>query len=385
MGKRGAAQAAGPKAKARKAVVEKEIVAEEKPEECAPILELLGMAELPDSCREMLAAMAPHSLRTPEGERHAYQEQMIGVLTSVISGVEDERKATVAAAEAQIAEAQTERDGADSALAAATEKEAAEIAARDAKEQANKEAEAAAVAAKEALTAAQEKVASFESEQKAVAEEKVEYEKLVGEKLEQLKAGAFPGKEWRTRDKMIVEFTKALETLSPDEPSLRGAFAAAAKGKPGQRGRFAEKAIEFTEALLTKHIAALGETLAGGESEAASRAQAVTAAEEALKAAEGVRDQSQDEYIAAENTLLEATEAKNAAQNILDTFEPRMAGLTATLASAKERLEGVQALAAKFDELCKGVAEEEAPAAEEAPALAPAEAMVVEEAPVAVA
>jgi len=234
MGKRGATQAAGPKAaKARKAAVVEEVV-EEKLEECSPIAELLAMAgDLPESCREMLGAMAPHSLRTPLGERHAFQEQMVGVLSSIIAGVEEERKAAVTTLEAQISEAETEREAASKALEAATEKEVSEVSARDAKVQANAEAEQAAVAAAEALTAAQEKVKSFESEQQATAEEKAQYEKLAGEKMDQLKAGAFPGKLWRERDRIIGEMAKAQEALCPQEVSLQEASGVAMKAKPG--------------------------------------------------------------------------------------------------------------------------------------------------------
>lgn len=382
MGKRGATQAAGPKAKARKAAVVEEVV-EEKPEVCPPVMELLGMAEdLPESCREMLGAMAPHSLRTPFGERHTFQEQMVDVLSSIANGVEEKRKGSVASIEAQMAEAETEREAASGALAATTEKEASEISNRDAKVQANAEAEQAAAAAAEALVAAQEKVKSFESEQKATADEKENYEKLAGEKLEQLKAGAFPGKLWRQRDQIIGEVCKAQEALCPQEVSLQEAFTVAMKAKPDQRGRFALKAIEFTEALLAKHIAALAETLANGESEAAARAQAVVAAEEALQAANQKRDQSQDEFIAAENSLLEATEAKNATQKVLDDFGATMAELTAGLAEAKERLEVVQALVAKFEELrtSKPAAEEKAePAAAAEEKLEVEPAMAVEE------
>jgi len=352
MGKRGATQATVPKAKAQKKVAFQEEVVEERHEECSPVAELLAMAEdIPESCREMLGAMAPHSLRTPFGERHTFQEQMIDVLSSVVAGIEEKRKASVATIEAQIAEAAAEREGASKALEAATEKEASEISSRDAKVLANAEAELAAAAASGALVAAQEKVKSFESEQKATAEEKEHYEKLAGEKMEQLKVGAFPGKQWRDRDRIIGEMTKALEALCPQEVSLQGAFGVAMKAKPDQRGRFAEKAVEFAEALLAKHIAALAETLASGEAEAAARAQAVVAADEALKAANEKLGQSQDEFIAAENSLLETTEAKNAAQQVLDDFGPKTAELAAGLAEARERLEGVQALVAKFEAL----------------------------------
>lgn len=375
MGKRGATQAAGPKAKARKAAVVEEVV-EEKIEECSPVAELLAMADLPESCREMLGAMAPHSLRTPLGERHAFQEQMVGVLSSIVGGIEEQRKAAVTTFEAQISEAETEREAASKALEAATEKEASEVGARDAKVQANREAEQAAAAAAEALTAAQEKVKSFESEQQATAEEKAQYEKLAGEKMEQLKAGAFPGKLWRERDRIIGEVAKAQEALCPQEVSLQEAFGVAMKAKPGQRGRFAEKAVEFTEALLSKHISALAEKLAGGESEAAARAQAVVAAEEALAAANQRRDQSQDEFIAAENSLLEATEAKRLAQEALDAFGPQAAELAAGLAEAKERLAGVQALVAKFESLRASQ-----PAAEEKPEPAAAAGELMETEP----
>jgi len=141
--------------------------------------------------------------------------------------------------------------------------------------------------------------------------------------------------------------------------------------------------VEFTEALLAKHISALAEKLAGGEAEAAARAQAVVAAEEALAAANQRRDQSQDEFIAADNSLLEATEAKRCAQEALDAFGPRQSELAAGLAEATERLAGVQALVAKFEALrtSKPAAEEKAEpaAAAEEPMMETEPAVAMEE------
>ncbi|CAE8642340.1 unnamed protein product [Polarella glacialis] len=137
------------------------------------------------------------------------------------------------------------------------------------------------------------------------------------------------------------------------DASLKGGLPVALKTKPGERGKFAEKTVEYAETVLMKHVAALVEKLVGMEGEATTRSQAVVDAEAALTTAAQVNDQSADALLAAENVLAEKSKELTATMRAEKALLPKSKQLNATLEVAKENLAEVQALAAKFESLCQ--------------------------------
>eukprot|EP00933_Yihiella_yeosuensis_P075652 TRINITY_DN850_c0_g1_i1.p1 TRINITY_DN850_c0_g1~~TRINITY_DN850_c0_g1_i1.p1 ORF type:complete len:392 (-),score=153.20 TRINITY_DN850_c0_g1_i1:547-1722(-) len=390
MGKRTAAVQGG-KAKAARLEHAGEEV-DHSIEQCAPVLELLGQAdELSDSCREMWAAISPHMLRTAKDARHEYQTKLVDMLSTVVSGIEAERSAAVAAAETELQDLATEKV---SAIAAVDTTAAAADAARqdrDAKEASMKEAEQAVSAADEVLKAAQHSVANLETERKEHASEKTEYETVLAETWEQLKSSSISGQKWRERAKLIQGVLEMLEKVGLDK-SLKAGLPGALKIKPAERGRFAQRAVTYAEELLKKHIADVETKLGGMDAEGEARAKAVTDAEAVLKDAQESKSKSDEAFIQAENILLEKDADATNARKEEQAFEPKSKQLNIKLASAKTSLEEFGTTKAKYHELVEGPAQpaaEEAEATDEAVATEEVAAVpmeqIAEEAPVEVA
>merc|ERR1719198_936248 len=69
-------------------------------EECSPVLSLLDESmDLSEHCRGMIRTAAPHALRTPKTDRHAYQTEVIDIIAKVIADIEQQRSAAVAEVE----------------------------------------------------------------------------------------------------------------------------------------------------------------------------------------------------------------------------------------------------------------------------------------------
>eukprot|EP00933_Yihiella_yeosuensis_P075653 TRINITY_DN850_c0_g1_i2.p1 TRINITY_DN850_c0_g1~~TRINITY_DN850_c0_g1_i2.p1 ORF type:complete len:385 (-),score=144.80 TRINITY_DN850_c0_g1_i2:341-1495(-) len=360
MGKRAAAAAQGGKAKEAKVAKHEHAVEEvdnSAVEQCAPVLELIGQAsELSDSCREMLAAVSPFLFSTAKDVRHEYQAKLVDVLSTVVSGVEAERSAAVTAAEAEIQDLASEKESATAAVGTTTASADAARQDRDAKETSLREAEAATSAAGEALKAAQHSVANLETERAEHTSEKAEYETLLADTWAQLKEGAIPGQKWRERAKLIQGLLEMLDKCGLDE-SLKGGLPVALKTKPSDRGKFAERCVNYAEELLKKHVSDKETKLGGMDAEGEARAKALTDAEAALKDAQETRSKSEEAFIAAENVLLEKDADAKTAKKEEKAFEPRSKQLNASLAFAKSSLEEVVALKAKFHELVEGPAQ----------------------------
>eukprot|EP00931_Biecheleriopsis_adriatica_P079333 TRINITY_DN52738_c0_g1_i1.p1 TRINITY_DN52738_c0_g1~~TRINITY_DN52738_c0_g1_i1.p1 ORF type:complete len:407 (+),score=150.67 TRINITY_DN52738_c0_g1_i1:70-1221(+) len=383
MGKRAAPKSSPSKASPSKAKVAKkeELVApaEEPTDFCKPIFELIEKSELSQGCREMLTAMSPFCLKGSPSTRHEYQTRMAEVLKKLVSGVEVERTSAVEACEKAVEEVAKQKEEAAGIVAAATEASEAARAERDSREKAMKEAEGAASSASEAVKAAKEHAANLETERAEAAAEKADYQEMMDDTWGTLKAGNFPGQKWREKAKLIAGVVEMLEKINKDL-SLKGALPVALKMKPSERGKFAEKAVSFAEELFSNHIGSLGTKLDNFDTEAANRAKAVADAEASLKDATQQKEQRQDEFITAENTLLDKDTALTEAKKSEKSLGPKAADASAELELAKESLAEVQTLACKFTELLEGPkevlpdlkAEDTASAAEGAPAEAAA-------------
>ncbi|CAE8622968.1 unnamed protein product [Polarella glacialis] len=331
-------------------------------EECSPILELISQASgVSEACREMLLAMSPHCLKSAKSSRHEFQHQMVEVLSKVVAGVEAEQTSAVQAAEAEVSEMTSQKEAAANVATAAQEATEVATTERDAKDAAMRSAGQAATDADVAQAAARNSVASLESEREELVAGKSEYEALISGTWADLKAGSIPGQKWRERAKLITGVVEMLEKVGLDA-SLKDGLPVALKTKPSERGKFAEQTVEYAEALLLKHVAATEAKLGSMDSEAASRAQAVTGAEAALAAATHLKEQSEEATAAAEATLVEKTKELAAARKAEKALEPKAKHVNVAWEDAKRSLEEVQALASKFQALC----EEPAPTAAEA-------------------
>jgi hypothetical protein len=167
---------------------------------------------------------------------------------------------------------------------------------------------------KAALTAARENMAAATTsldaeraeatkqaeETKAKHAEKEECRKARADIWDPLKACEFAGKEWRARDKKIVQATKLLEYVSAPT-SLVKAVEVVFKTKVQDRGEFATKALEHGEAALAAHLERLDSWLASAGEEAAALAHRVQCAEVVVQEATAAEKEAWDTWSAGQD------------------------------------------------------------------------------------
>eukprot|EP00747_Dinoflagellata_sp_TGD_P089254 gnl/TRDRNA2_/TRDRNA2_164256_c0_seq2.p1 gnl/TRDRNA2_/TRDRNA2_164256_c0~~gnl/TRDRNA2_/TRDRNA2_164256_c0_seq2.p1 ORF type:complete len:383 (-),score=164.94 gnl/TRDRNA2_/TRDRNA2_164256_c0_seq2:95-1243(-) len=335
---------AAPKAKAAKADVDPIF------EEVAPVTEIVGQAELPDTCKEMLEAMAPYCLKTPDGERTELQQTMVGILEEVATDVQARQSEAVAGIEKQLAEIEVEQVTAVEALEAANKLKCEQ---RDVKNTKDTELQAASGElnkAKSDLEAETKKQEALGDEHKENVARKEQLQQTAQEKWAPLKDGSFPGKDWRERNKAIDAALKPLENVGLDG-SLLASLPVALKTKADQRGMFAQKALEFGEAAFDKQIKALEQQIANVDNEAAERARAVEAAKAVVETAEGRREECTTVLSEAKKLLEELTKKHAEAQKASKEMGPKAKALEKSLQAEKKLLENIQVLSSKFQEL----------------------------------
>jgi len=331
------------------------------PDWCMPTLGLLetpaATAELPVSCREMVAAMLPKSgLNSEVSGRHMYQQQFLESLSNNFIGLQTGRLAAVAAAQASIAALVSEETDVESKVGATKEKANEMRAVRDAKQVAWEKAVAAIAETGKAIAAAEEHLKNHEAEHKHSQQELEQLVQLMTTKFMPLKEFSIPGKQWRQRDKTTKEVADALAAASPAgiEDSLRDALQVAFRRRPGEEESFATMTIEYAEKLASKHQENLYAKIKSLDTEAQTRADAVTAAKEAAEEAKKHREDAQDEYIASDNQLLEANTLAEDAADEGNRLKARAAELAAALETAEAELSRVQGFIASFEALREG-------------------------------
>merc|ERR550537_205912 len=88
--------------------------------------------------------------------------------------------------------------------------------------------------------------------------------------------------------------------------------------KPSERGRFANKAVEFAEVVMSRHLQGIADKVSNFDQEAASRAQAVASAQEALKLAETALEEGIAAAEAAQENLKEAETKQKEAETAVE-------------------------------------------------------------------
>eukprot|EP00929_Paragymnodinium_shiwhaense_P118487 TRINITY_DN90407_c0_g1_i1.p1 TRINITY_DN90407_c0_g1~~TRINITY_DN90407_c0_g1_i1.p1 ORF type:complete len:377 (+),score=183.66 TRINITY_DN90407_c0_g1_i1:130-1260(+) len=317
-------------------------------------LSVLDSAEsLSDSEKQLLVAGAPHCLRTPSAERHAFQRQMVDMLQELLKGAQSKEEKQVEAAEAEVAtcsaSVETENQKLEGVAATAeSAKTSAEAAAKAAED-----ASAALGKAKEALQSEQEKEKNSLAGHEKLLETKKEREALLAETWEKLKTEANWGKQWRHRDKMVEAVIEVLTEVAAEE-SLTYCLPVAMRTKPDDRGHFAKQTIEHCEAHLKKSLDALDAKVKGHDGDVEALKAAIAAAEEALKGAEEELQKKQGEQIATDNAAMEAAEVKKAAESVHMEAEEKLKELNKTLTRARDCATSLAAVLQRFHGVVDG-------------------------------
>merc|ERR1719433_1641634 len=146
------------------------------PDWCMPTLGLLetpaAAAELPESCREMVAAMVPKSgLKSEVSGRHMYQQQFLECLSGNFIGLQKGPQAAVATAQANVASLAPEQAEVVSKVGVTKGTAEDMRAVRDAKQEAWQRAVDADAGAGKAIAAAEEQLKNLEAEHKRSQQE----------------------------------------------------------------------------------------------------------------------------------------------------------------------------------------------------------------------
>jgi len=327
-----------------------------------PALGLLEMpaaaAELPVSCREMVAAMLPKSgLNSEAVGRHMYQQRFLEGLSEHFTGLQTGHQAAIATAQDGIAALASEQTEVVSKVGVTKEKANEMRAVRDAKHETWKKAVDAVAETGKAITTAQEQVKNHEAEHKCSQDLVEQLGQFMATKFVPLKEFSIPGNQWRLRAKTSKEVANTLASILPVgvEDSLRDALQVAFKRKPGENESFAVMTIEYAEKLFSKHLASLDAKINSFDTTAQAGIAAVTAAEEAAVEAKKHKDDAESEYMAADNQLLEADTLADDAANEENQLKPRVAELAAALEKAEAELAQVQSFIANFEALREGL------------------------------
>jgi chromosome segregation ATPase len=296
---------------------------------------------------EMLVAVAPHCLRSTREERHRYQTDMIDALEKVLLGVEAERKDVLAASQEDLVKAEADRESAVTALAAADNKVSECQAEKDAKDSMQLELDAVVSQRSKELVDAQAHEKSLEQEQSQNLQEREDCQKFMSEKWEPLKAGSFPGKEWRERNRQIDAAVQALDKMGLDA-SLKSCLPTALKTKPLERGRFATKAVEFSESVMGCFLESTAEKTSKFDQEAATRARASAASKENLDAAEAKLGEGKAATKDAQGALLNAEKARSDAKVAHDSAPQRVEECKAGVEQEKASLSHAQDILSLF-------------------------------------
>jgi len=320
------------------------------PDWCLPVLGLLGVSpELPESCRAMISDVLQHSgLQKEVSGRHGYQELFLKALSESFAEILTLRQQALEAAKMGVSENELSKIKVSSKLDAAKEKANVIRADRDAKHEAIVSARKAIQTAEAAQACATDQVKNHQAEHEQTQADLETFTKLVMTKFVPLKEFSFPGRQWKLREKAVQEISGALSKAGMEE-SLKDALLIAFKKKPADGEKFASEAIDFTEKLVSKHMESLEAKINGFGRDAQSRAAAEIAASETLGAAKKHEDGAVDDFIAADNLLLEATTAVDTAGAEEKLLGHKAAELKASLEKAQAQMAQVKSLIDSFE------------------------------------
>jgi len=318
-------------------------------DECSSFLVLVDESMgLSDHCRSMIRTAAPHALRTPKSDRHAYQAEVIDIVAKIMADIEQQRNSAVAEAEANLASFETSKAVTVAAFDTSTQDVARK---KTATAEAAASLKMASDDVKNAKIALQTEKANEEhlvGEHALNVSKREEYLKVMTDTWEPLKMGGFPGSQWRERNRALGIFLEAIAPLNLEE-SLSDALPIALKTKVDARGKFASLVIEHVEGAMTSFIKTLTEKVANVDAVSAERSKAVMAAQASLKVVQDNEKSMMEELVVAQNQLLAEETRQHELDHDINNFGSKQQALTELLEQNKASLSSALEAGKKFD------------------------------------
>jgi len=311
--------------------------------------------DLSEHCRGMIRTAAPHALRTPKSDRHAYQTEVIEIVAKVIADIEQQRNSAVVEVEASLSSFESSKAATTFALDTSIQEVQRK---KDVTAEATASLKAAIDVvknAKAALQIAKANEDSLAAEHAAHVGKRQEYLDLMTNTWEPLKSGSFGGQQWRERNRALGVLIEALSPLNLEE-SLSDALPVALKTKVDARGKFALLVLEQAESAVTSFINVLTEKVASVDEVSAERSKAVMAAQASLEVAQEKEKNRMEELVVAENHLLEEETRQHELEQEIRTFGSRQKALVELLEQKKSSLSSALEAAKKLEFLREDVA-----------------------------
>jgi len=279
-------------------------------EEHAAAMALVSSAtHISEECRAMLQSMAPYCSGT---SIHAYQEEMVCVLSDVCVGVEAQRREAVDSAEAHLADAKAGVQRQEVRLAGIEQEVLGICGVCEGKSALVKSAAEGVASAQQALLTEEKRVEAIAGERACAEVEREEYEGVLQDTLARLRDGVVSSRQRREHEKLLKLLLDTLCGLGVNR-SLLDALRVALKLKVEARGAFANLAVTSADEALQKHIASLSEKVDSMGLESTKSAEVVQRAQQALAVAQQAQSSVLDEQVASENTLQEAKSGRHEA------------------------------------------------------------------------
>jgi len=303
----------------------------------------------------MIRTAAPHALRTPKSDRHAYQTEVIDIVAKVVADIEQQRSAAVAEVEANLASFESSKVATVSAFDVSIQ----EVQRR---KTVTAEATASLKAASDAVKNAKAVLQTAKANEDSLAGEhalnvgkRQEYLDVMTDNWEPLKMGSFGGQQWRERNRALGVFLEAVAPLNLEE-SLSDSLPVALKTKVDTRGKFALLVIGQVEAAMTSFINDLTEKVASVDAVSAERSKTVMAAQASLEVAQDKEKNVMEELVVAENQLLEEETRQHELEQEIQAFGSRQQALAEMLEQNKASLSSALEAGKKFEFLREDVA-----------------------------
>lgn len=341
-----------------------------------PIISALESSDLPADCCEILRSALPLSLAEAADERHGFQNQMLDLAATSLKGLEVAARASLTEAEARAGDLRAQGAVANADFEAAKRLATAKQEECDANSTQVERLRGEEDAAKAKLAEAVEAKDAFQAVKTQLSVDQEEFQKVLDEMWQPLKAASFTGGAWRKRDKVIHELMEKCKPLGLDE-SLMAGLLAALKLKLDHRTVFAQRALDYAEERFQKHTVSLAEKVAGTASEEEAREKTVIETQARVADIHAKFSEQDKEFDELQNNWAELETTSNKAQSAAVALETDVQAALADVVARQADLDAALGLAASFV-LLRDPPPQEQPAAEESSEVAVEPAITME-------
>eukprot|EP00443_Scrippsiella_acuminata_P085981 CAMPEP_0115480792 /NCGR_PEP_ID=MMETSP0271-20121206/57455_1 /TAXON_ID=71861 /ORGANISM="Scrippsiella trochoidea, Strain CCMP3099" /LENGTH=372 /DNA_ID=CAMNT_0002908487 /DNA_START=17 /DNA_END=1135 /DNA_ORIENTATION=+ len=308
------------------------------------IAAMLHAAEgFPEAVIHAIATNLDKSLLIPKDQRHAFQEEVVGMIEQVLVSVEKALQSKAGDAQAKVAGSDSEKSVREQAVLAAEAVIAEKVAAVDAAKAALNEAAGEDAAAKTGMEDAKAEQKTGDAGYVEAAKKKSTLEAMFTDEYSTVKHWN-SSNSWKKSVQAVVRICKQFGF----EPQLLVSAEPALSKPPDERGSFDNLVLQQLEDQIKSVLQQLGETLSNGEADKAARAGKVESAAARLASAVERFKACKVEVATTSSAVKEAEAQCMAAKKKLREFGPQLELATSELEAANVDLKDCEAVLASF-------------------------------------